>query len=522
MPVLRHANLIVALLILFGAANIVGTYQKLSHVFDEIAHIGTGMQWWSQNEYSHEPLHPPLARLMAASLLFVVGKEDAVAGSDEDYWFQGLDILHAHGDYVFNLILMRLGVLPFYLISCLLVYSWSRQLFGVPAALLSLGMYVTLPTVAAHAGLATTDMGGATMLMAGIMASLRWLKQPGLFNSVLAGVVLALMVAAKFSNVFYWPVAMAAMAVLNCMVVFRRLPGAPVFSIGLRHMRWAVVVSGFFLLVLAALYLFSYQPLIDGFQQVLDKNKSGHATWLFRPLNNAGVWYFFPVVYFFKTPIAFLCANILALGRVVRRIVREQKTVESVFPIIAVLAIFAVNMPSDINIGVRHALAVYPMMAVVSGYGLLWLWRQKHTYIRRLFRLSLIALAALQAYDFLDGFPDRISYYNQPARWITGGHPEHISFDSDLDWGQQYLQLAEAIKKRHITHLYTCFWLNGFIRRMDQTLGLKPDGCPSEKITGWIAVGRAEKLLSQEKLQWLDAYQPVDSVGNTLWLYYID
>lgn len=105
---------------------------------------------------------------------------------------------------------------------------------------------------------------------------------------------------------------------------------------------------------------------------------------------------------------------------------------------------------------------------------------------------------------------------------MTSDEPERISFDSDVDWGQGFLLLADTIKERNIKELYTCFWLGGAIRRMDETLQLSPKWCPAGKIRGWVAISRVEKLQYPKKYEWLDAYQPVENVGNTIWLYHID
>ncbi len=518
----KNAWLIALLLVVFGAINIIETYPRLSHVFDEAPHVAAGMQWWNQHKYTYEPIHPPFARIMAASLLYFSGVDQSVTDTNQRFWEQGSDILHSHDAYTHNLILLRLGVLPFYIVSCLLVYCWSKQLFGIQSALVSLGVYVTLPTVAAHAGLATTDMGNETMVMAGIMAALHWLKKPNIFSSVLAGVVIALMVATKISAVFYWPIAMVMILITNYAFCYAGLSATRAFTIRVPHVGWSVIVGGAAFFVVGAVYFFSFDALFQGMKEIFYKNKYGHATWLFHPLNNVGVWYYFPVVYFFKTPIAFLCSNILAGVRVTRSVIVQQQTVERLFPFVAAIAIFAVSMLSNINIGVRHVLGVYPLLAVPSGYGLLWLWQQRKLACKPLLQLLMVFLLLWQTNDFLSAFPDRISYYNQIGRWMTSDEPERISFDSDVDWGQGFLLLADTIKDRNIKELSTCFWLRGAIRRMDKTLGLSPAWCLDGKIQGWVAISRVEKLQYPEKYEWLDGYQPVENVGNTIWLYHID
>lgn len=521
--ILHHPWWVAWLLIGCGAVSIMGSYPLLSHTSDEPAHLAAGMEWWQFHRYTYEALHPPLARLLSASLLFWADKDLSLTNTDKFFFFQGADILQSPGSYGLHLILMRLPILSFYLISCLLVFSWSKSLFGVGAALLSLALYVTLPSVAAHAGLATTDMGNATMVMAGIMATLHWLKKPSIASSVLVGGVLALMVATKFSSLVYWPVAMLVIMLANEMA--RRFISADVqaFRIYFRHMAWALPVAVVFFLVIGVVYFFSYGDILDGIHSMLEKNKYGHATWLFHKLEGGGVWFFFPVVYFFKTPLAFLSANLLSAGRSFSGVIRHGHPVERCFPVLAALSIMAMSMPSNINLGVRHVLGMYPLLAVPAGYGLLWLWQYKDEFCRPLIRALLVGLVLLQAADFVRSYPDRLSYYNQMGMWLADGRPERISFDSDYDWGQDYLFLAKELKKHDVKEIYNCFWWGGFTRNMDETLRVSQRGCPDGKVTGWFVISRAETLWSPpERFAWLQGYRPMAEVGKTLLLYHIE
>ena len=69
-----------------------------------------GMEWLSLGTYNYEALHPPLARAATALPLYLEGlrsqghKDMAVEGS----------ALLATGDYQHNLLLSRLGVMPFF------------------------------------------------------------------------------------------------------------------------------------------------------------------------------------------------------------------------------------------------------------------------------------------------------------------------------------------------------------------------------------------------------------------------
>ncbi|NBX03308.1 MAG: hypothetical protein EBR02_04475 [Alphaproteobacteria bacterium] len=513
----RRVQLAVFSLFLFGVLNIILTYPHISHVYDEAPHVATGMEWWDKHQYTLETLHPPFARIMAASLLYVAGNQHALANVTGNFWYQGAAILHADGAYILNLILARLGVLPFYILSCLLIYRWSRELFGESAAVLSLALYVTLPVMSGHAGLATTDMPYAAMLVAGIMMTLRWLKNPVRRETILLGVALALMVGSKYSALVHWPVAMLSIVAVNGLAFKQKRSVS--FVIEGQHWRQLFILVHVFFFAIFCLFWFSFTPFVEGIQKIYEKNAGGHATWLFHDLHGKGVWYFFPVVYFFKTPIAFLVSNVLAVWCTLRSVILRNHNVERLFPIVAALAVLVSSMASNINIGIRHILPVYMLLSVPAGYGLLWLWQQKK-HISKAPKIVFVILLCWQLFDYLTAFPDRISYYNTFGYVLTDGRPERISPDSDVDWGQGFLQLSEVIEARKITDLQTCFWLGGSIRNMQQTLKIPYKGCPASLPSGWLAVSRVELLLYPEKYTWLNPYKPVKNVGDTILLYH--
>ena len=66
------AQLLVLLLII-GILRISSTYSIFWQTWDEPSHIASGMQWLDRGEYTYEPGHPPLARVMSALGLYLDG-----------------------------------------------------------------------------------------------------------------------------------------------------------------------------------------------------------------------------------------------------------------------------------------------------------------------------------------------------------------------------------------------------------------------------------------------------------------
>ena len=154
--------LIVSSLVLMvvGLAQIAGTYAVFSHVWDEPAHIASGMQLLDLGEYNYELQHPPLARLAAAIGPYLAGSRSF---ADRNMWNEGLRLLYNSVSYERTLTLARLEMLPFFVLLVALTWWWANRIFGVVTATLTSLFLVTQPTVLAYAGLATTDLPAVAM-----------------------------------------------------------------------------------------------------------------------------------------------------------------------------------------------------------------------------------------------------------------------------------------------------------------------------------------------------------------------
>jgi len=501
---IRRSSLAAGILIFLASIFLAATFTKLSHTVDEPAHLAAGMQWIEEGRYDLDPLHPPLARVMMAALPYIDGLRLQGEG---DFWQKGWATLFADGGYIQHLWLMRMGVLPLYILSCALVFLWSRELFGAKAGLLSLGLYLTLPPVAAHAGLATTDMACSAFLMAGLMTTLRWLRRPGWNASIWTGMVLGLMAMAKFSTLFFWPAAMAGIFILG-------LAGRE-FSIRRRHFLTAPAVMTTALLVIWSMNFFSFDPVVKGILQLLHKDRVGHAPWLFGPLRNQGVWYFFPALYLIKTPLAFLGLSLAGLAVMPWQARQRKVRVRALFPVVAALSVLGVAMTSNINLGLRHVLPIYALLSIPAGYVLLLAWKKGVAA-----RALIGGLLLLQAYEMVTTYPDRLIYFNNIAVVMSKDRPERIANGSDLEWGQSYLRMVEALKQKGVTEFYYCRYRSRYHPYLQEMTGINALPCADAgKKPGWLVVERHPRAVSRQQRQWLEGLSP-EQVGG-LDLYHI-
>ena len=91
---------------------VVATYEVFSITFDEPAHIAAGMQLLDEDQYTYEPLHPPLARIAVALGPYLAGYRSQNGG---DMWIEGRRLFYAKSGHpdIEMLTLARAGILPF-------------------------------------------------------------------------------------------------------------------------------------------------------------------------------------------------------------------------------------------------------------------------------------------------------------------------------------------------------------------------------------------------------------------------
>ena len=109
-------------------------------------------------------------------------------------------------------------------------------------------------------------------------------------------------------------------------------------------------------------------------------------------------------------------------------------------------------MAARINLGVRHILAIYPLLAVIAGCWMsdLVAAAQKKSMPKSILISVLpVALAFWVVADGWTARPDYLAWFNL----FAGEHPERILVASDLDLGQDLLRLSRRLKELHVRHI---------------------------------------------------------------------
>lgn len=516
----RTYIILIAALTIAAVVRVSLTHRVFNATVDEPVHLAAGWLWLSGN-YNIDLGHPPLARVLAALPLKLAGVPDPPQTDDAS---RGNFLLY-HGDrYEKNLARARMGNLVLFIAAILAVAVLANRTFGRELAVLAVLLFTNVPAVLAHAGFMTTDMAITAALPFALLALDRYLASPTWKRAAILGLAIGFGLLAKFSFLVFFP------ATALVLILVRRPKGARVLPLA------ATILIAFF--VTWAGYLFDVRPISSVFKgasffiQMMvpepmrqtvrefsdnvpipapafpigigvlkEHDKHGHQTFLFGETGMKGWWYYFPVVFFFKTPLPFLL--LVAIG-----CWRLRNGIEH---LLIPLAILAVSMTSSINIGVRHVLPMYTGLAIVAALGLRELWRRTRG------PFATLGFAALTAWLFVGvaaGHPDYLAWWNEAA----GKRPWRIAADSNVDWGQDVLRLERVVRELKIERVWMRYPASVDLQRH----GIRAENLPDHPVSGWIVLGESPITFFPDRVAWLtDHYEPVRRVGKSMRLYYL-
>jgi hypothetical protein len=199
--------------------------------------------------------------------------------------------------------------------------------------------------------------------------------------------------------------------------------------------------------VLPEAYLYGFSHTLK-FSQVRRSFMNGEIT-------RTGRLGFFPYAFAVKSPLPLILLVALGLGALV--VLRPPGSLYDAAPLFVLVAVYGgAALTSDLNIGHRHLLPLYPALMILAGYGTLWMkttgtepdsgkrprpsrkrvtapalaasqWRPAAV-------VGIIVLGAWYASESMRIRPDYLAYFNQLAGGPGRGYTHLV--DSSLDWGQ--------------------------------------------------------------------------------------
>ena len=442
---------------------------------DEAYHLFAGAEYVRDGTYWLNLEHPPLMKALGASAL---GGLDLVSPSlgaaplersPHENYLRFLYGNRAPADRI-----VAAGRRPFpFLLAALVVLVWTvaRQAFSPAAAPLAAGLIALEPNFVANGGVVHTDVGAALTMLATLAAGLVAARRRHVGWWLLAGLLLGLSLATKFSAVLLVPILLALplLALLreeprpSAAVVRDRVAGTAV-SVAVA----LLVVWGVYAACLRAMPaesaaraqreflsrrgadettlgraerlsavtppLAHYAAGLEGIS--LFSRKGRGANYFLGRISDSGTPAYFPTALLVKTApaVLFLVALLPFLGG------RELAGYWSLGLLLPAVALFLAAMGSAFNIGVRHILPVYPLLVIpAAGLAARRLRPRVFAALSAALLVSAgVSLASIHPYEF--------TYFNALAGGPARGK-EWLS-DSNLDWGQDLKRLSVFLRER--------------------------------------------------------------------------
>ncbi|CAN5480323.1 phospholipid carrier-dependent glycosyltransferase [soil metagenome] len=241
-----------------------------------------------------------------------------------------------------------------------------------------------------------------------------------------------------------------------------------------------------------------------------------------------GWWYYFPLAFAFKTPLATLAT--LALALVVKRGRRFDRW--TICCLAVPIAIYGASaLTARLNLGVRHILPIVPFLFIWASVTI----ANARTVLPRFIVASLAILGAGLMVESIAAAPNYIAYFNVAAGGSRGGFK--LLGDSNLDWGQDLFLLRQWQHENPDAELILDYFGGCepayYVRHtvlIDQT---KPEIAPAPAALGRDAsLHRQVLAVSASKLQgiyppnalrpfydFIARHTPFKVLGGTIYLY---
>jgi hypothetical protein len=109
-------------------------------------------------------------------------------------------------------------------------------------------------------------------------------------------------------------------------------------------------------------------------------------------------------------------------------------------------------MAQNLNIGLRHVLAIYPFVFIAISVIIARLWTTRG----RKTRSAICLLATVLTLETVCAFPNYIAFFNPVATTVSS--KLEMLGDSNLDWGQDLPLLAQWQRAHPDRKLYLCYF----------------------------------------------------------------
>jgi hypothetical protein len=401
-------------------------------------------------------------------------------------------------------------VLAGILLGCYIVV-WSRTLYGTTGSFLSLIFFVFCPNIIAHARLITSDIYCTLFMFMFVFHFTSYLHFEKIKDYLLAILTCSLAILSKQTAVLLFPIAaltgfiyifyykgcverfnLKKIVFAACCVIFiiNTAYGFYFYSFSIQN---NTIFSS-----LSRLYIPLPQVFVDTFLLGVEYNKNGWPAYIIGRYSVLGWWYYFPILFILKMPIAYLILLFIQIS-----IHTKEKVFNSLdeFSIIAspLIIILFFMFFCKVDIGIRYIIPALPFLFLITGRMGKYIEHGSGSFQK----VGMAVLITYYVVSSLSFYPHFLQYGNEFI-------PRRIDLykyfaDSNLDWGQSDKYVARYIKKT---------------ASIDKKIYLTPD----HPVEG-IVIVNANALLDifepkRDKFAWLrEQFDPIDHIAYN-WLVF--
>lgn len=500
LPPVLVTTIVTALLALhwwLGVSALIGT----GVTNDEPVHMTSGYCYWHFDDYRMQPENGNLPQRWAALPLLTMHlhldpAKEPLLWHVSQQWRIANRFLFLSGNDADYMVFCSRAVMALWSVgAALLVFFWSRRLWGDAGGIFSLALYVVSPTMLAQGSLATSDMCGAFWLVAATGAWWRASREMRWTTLLVSCAATGLAFVAKFSAVLLVPVfilliiwqvvapqpltaawrlrgaaprvirsrlgkagllaglfaanAVAAWAIIWTFFGWRYNAFSPALPVAWHfYLPTALIVGKSGLINASILAGFKWklfpQAFIHGFAHVRFQAEQ-RAAFLLGRYSNTGWWWFFPYAFLVKSTVGeVLVTGALILGAAMRwgrpgvpRLERFRDDCYRLAPLLTLGVVYGTfSLMSHLNIGQRHILPMYPLLFIMAG-------ALMTISIDRWLRRTAVILLLLSSVESFWIRPHYLAFFN----FLSGGPSQgwRQLVDSSLDWGQDLPALGKWV-----------------------------------------------------------------------------
>jgi hypothetical protein len=476
-------------LVLIFLAQCVSTAKSDSVSWDESQHLYSGWLSWKQADFGFNPEVPPLIKMWCAIPLLHrdMTQPTYIGGSFKKEGFVlGQRFLAANG-IDRTLIPARLMAALLSAMLAITIFLAALEMYGQTAALLALALFCFDPNFLAHGAFVTTDIGASLTLLLSIYLFYRVLKSPSAIRVVWLGIAVGMTLTAKFTGIFVVPM----IVVIWLLDLWNRRNAESAKKVGAAQLAIVVAaVSAMGLFFVWAIYRFrfaarpaslSLDPATNQYMQELSSpfsrslllwvakhhllpeaylygladtkiSAASLPSYLFGHLTHQASRWYYPAALTIKSTLPFLILLVVTIVALATR--RWKIRREAIVLIVPPAVLFVIASTSDIGIGFRHLMPIFPMLYILIAGCAAHLVNEnrKLAYVLGALLLWQIGTSELSR-------PGLVAYANEA--W-GGPSKTHLYLtDSNTDWGQQLRPVKKYLDEHPNVPCYFAYFEQG-------------------------------------------------------------